>query len=300
MEIDPGGFELGMAHVFLDDAEVDASLQEMGGVGVAQGVNGDRLFSDSCSDLGPTEGALDTTFGHGSLSLFCSIAVSAKGGEEEARMAVGEPIAAEDLEGGLGERHIAILGSLSTVDMDHHAGGVDIGDFEVEAFVEPQAAGIDGGEIGVILEGFDLGKNASDFFSAKNGRKSSFILGSEDAEDVPVSLEDVFEEEANSAIADAHGIGGPVIDVFPVEEVVLEFLLSDQIGGFTVELAEHANGAGVGLLSPFSFAVELKGLDRSVIPLCLHDTSPFWIIREFPLPTRRGLEVSYLTEGYKA
>ena len=63
-----------------------------------------------------------------------------------------------------------------------------------------KAAGIDGGKIGVILEGFDLGQNASGFFNAKNGRESSLILGSEDSENVPVSLEDVFVEEADSAI----------------------------------------------------------------------------------------------------
>ncbi len=148
--------------------------------------------------------------------------------------------------------------------------------------MESQAAGIDGGKIGAILEGFDLGKNASDFFTAQNGGKPSFGLGSEDSEDVPVSLEDVFVEEAYPAIADAHGIGGPVINVLPVEEIVLEFLLSDQIGGFAVELGKHANGAGIGLLSPFSFAIELKGLDRSVIPLCLHDTSPFFKTRDYP------------------
>jgi len=148
--------------------------------------------------------------------------------------------------------------------------------------VKSEAAGIDGGKVGVILEGFDLGKNASDFFNAENSRESSFGLGSEDSEDVPVSLEDVFVEEANPAIADPHGIGGPVINVFPMKEIVLEFLLGDLIGCFVVELAEHANGAGIGLLSPFSFAIELKGLDRSVIPLCLHDTSPFSILRDYP------------------
>ncbi len=89
-------------------------------------------------------------------------------------------------------------------------------------------------------------------------------------------------EEANSAIADPHGIGGPVINVFSVEKIVLEFLLGDQIGGFAIELGQHADGAGVGLLSSFPFAVELKSLDRSVIPLCLHDTSPFSIVRDFP------------------
>ena len=155
MEIDHSGFQLGMAHVSLDDTQIDSGFEKMGGVGVAEGMNGDGLFVDSSSNLGPAEGALDTAFGHGRRSVLCSIAISAKGGEEEARVAVGPPIAAEQMEGGWGQRDVAILGTLSTVDMNHHAGGIDIGDFEVETFMEPQAAGIDGGKIGVILEGFD-------------------------------------------------------------------------------------------------------------------------------------------------
>lgn len=282
MEIDHGGFELGMAHVSLDDPQVDSGFQKMGSVGVAEGMDGDGFFVDSSRGLGAAEGPLDTTFGHGRGSGVCSITASAKSREEEAGVTVGGPIASEQLEGGKGERDVAILGALPPVDMDHHAGGIDIGDFQVETFMESQAAGIDGGEIGVILEGFDLGKNGSDFFDAENGREATFGLGTEDSEDMPVSLEDVFEEEAYAAIGDAHGIGRPVINVLAVKEVVLEFLLGDQIGGFVVELAEHANGAGVGLLSSFPFAIELKSLDRFVIPLCLHDTSPFSIMRDSP------------------
>jgi len=198
-----------MAHVSLDDPQIDSGFEKMGGVGMAEGMNGDRLFVDSSSNLGPAEGALDTTFGHGRRSLFGTITASAKSREEEAGVTVGGPIASEQLESGKGERDVAILGPLATVDMDHHAGGIDIGDFEMETFVESQAAGIDGGKIGVILEGFDLDKNTSDFFTAENGRKASFGLGTEDSEDVPIALEDVFVEEANAAIADAHRIGGP-------------------------------------------------------------------------------------------
>jgi hypothetical protein len=216
------------------------------------------------------------------LSLLCSFAVSAQGREEELRMAVGEPIAAEQVEGGLGERDVAIFGALAPVDMDHHAGGVDIGDFEMESFVKSEAAGVYGGEIGIVLEGFDAGQNASDFFHAKDGRKSAFGLGSEDSEDVPVALEDMLVEEAYPAIADAHSIGRPFIRVFPVEEIVLKFLLANEIGGLAVELDEHAQGPGIGLLRAFPFAVELKGLDHSVIPLCLHDTSPFCLRMDFP------------------
>jgi hypothetical protein len=271
-----------MAHVFLDDAEVDAGLQEVGGVGVAQGMNGDAFFADSGIRLGPAECALDTTFGHGSLSFLCSFAVAAQGWEEELRMAVGYPIVAEQVEGGLGERDVTILGAFATVDMDHHAGGVDIGDFEMESFVKSEAAGVYGGKIGIVLEGLDSGQNASDFFHAENGRKASFGLGSEDSEDMPVALEDMLVEEAYPAIADPHGIGRPVISVFAVEEIILELFFGNEIGGLAVEFDEHAQGPCIGLLRAFPFAVELKGLDHSVIPLCLHDTSPFSLRMDFP------------------
>jgi hypothetical protein len=69
----------------------------------------------------------------------------------------------------LGQRDIAVLGALAAVDMDHHALAVDIGDFEMEAFVKAQAAGVDGGEIDVVVEGFDVGQNTSDFFGAQDG-----------------------------------------------------------------------------------------------------------------------------------
>ena len=51
VKIEHGGFESGMAHVALDDAQVDASFEEMGGVGMAQGVDRDALF---CAPRHPT------------------------------------------------------------------------------------------------------------------------------------------------------------------------------------------------------------------------------------------------------
>jgi len=92
-----------MAQVSLDDPQIDSGFEEMGGI-VPEGMNGDSLFMASSSNLGPTEGALDTTFGHGRLSLLGSCAVSSKSGEEQARAAVGKPMATEQMEGGLGER----------------------------------------------------------------------------------------------------------------------------------------------------------------------------------------------------
>ena len=127
---------MGMAHVTLDDPQVDPGLKKMSGIGVTEGMNGDHFFLDSGGKRGPTKGSLNTAFGHGSLRLTDPLSVSTDGWENEARMTVGDPIATEQVEGGLGKRDVAILGTLAPVYMDHHPVTVDIGDFEMESFVQ--------------------------------------------------------------------------------------------------------------------------------------------------------------------
>jgi len=70
VEIKHGGFELSMADVALDNAQIDTGFEEMGGVGMAQGMDGDALFTHSCFKLGAAKGALDATFSHGIERLF--------------------------------------------------------------------------------------------------------------------------------------------------------------------------------------------------------------------------------------
>lgn len=73
------------------------------------------------------------------------------------KMAMSEPVLAQQMEGRLGQRDVAVLGALTAVDMDHHALAVDVGDFEMPRFVKAQATGVDGGEKDVVGEVFDLG-----------------------------------------------------------------------------------------------------------------------------------------------
>ena len=46
-----------MAHVTLDDAQVNSGFEEMGGVAMTQGVYGNSLFSDAGIKLGAAKGA---------------------------------------------------------------------------------------------------------------------------------------------------------------------------------------------------------------------------------------------------
>jgi len=166
VKIEHGGFESGVAHVALDDAEIDAGFEEMSGVGVAQSVNRNAFFAHAGIALGLAKGALNAAFGHGSQGLIDGGSVSAKSWEDKPRMAVGAPVLAQQMQGGVRQRDIAILSALTAVDMDHHALAVDIGDFEMQSFVKPQAAGVHGGEINMVVEGFDVGQNVADFIDA--------------------------------------------------------------------------------------------------------------------------------------
>lgn len=161
------------------------------------------------------------------------------------------------------------------MNVNHHALGVDVGYFQVLCFLEPEAAGVDGTEEGIVLGSVDAGKQSADFLGAEHGREAVLSLGSEDAQDVPVPVEDVFVEEFDTAVADAHGFRRPLADVLAVEEVVLEFLFGDLLGALAVELGEHADGSGISLLGAFSFAVELERLDHLFVPVLHHDVSPF-------------------------
>lgn len=77
------------------------------------------------------------------------------------------------------------------------------------------------------MEGGDAGQDCTHFFFAEDGRKAVFCLGAQDIEGVPVVLQDIGEEEADAAVADTHGLGGPFGYVFPVEEILLEFLFGN-------------------------------------------------------------------------
>ena len=82
VEIEHGGFQLGMAHVALDDTQIDSGLKQVGGIGMAKRMNGDSFFTDCGIKLGATKGALDTALGHGSKSLRGAFAASTEGRED--------------------------------------------------------------------------------------------------------------------------------------------------------------------------------------------------------------------------
>ncbi len=77
VKIDHGGFESRMTQVLLNYPEIDARFEQMGGIGMPEGMDGDPSLSDSCGIPGLPEGPLDTVNGHRRFCGTCPFPVSA-------------------------------------------------------------------------------------------------------------------------------------------------------------------------------------------------------------------------------
>ena len=117
VKIEHGGLETGVSEVALDDAQVDAGLEEMGGVEVAQGMDRNAFFENTGGALGLAKGALNAALGHGLDGLLCIGCFVAASWENQTGMAMSEPVSAQPMEGGLGQCDVAVLGALAAVDM---------------------------------------------------------------------------------------------------------------------------------------------------------------------------------------
>jgi len=143
-----------------------------------------------------------------------------------------------------------------------------------EAFVEPEAQAIDSGEVRLVVEGGGGREESLDLLHTEDSGEPVGGLHAQEREGVPVVLEDVLVEEADAAVTDVHGRGSEAIDVFPVQEIALQLLFRDAVGGCVVELGQQADFADIGFLRPFAFAAEVESCDR-LLTQWAHRISPF-------------------------
>jgi len=189
-------------------------------------------------------------------------------------MTMGFPVGAEQSEGLGGQGDVPVFGALATMDMDLEARAIDVRDLEGEGFLEPEAQAIDGGEVDVVVQRCGGREETPNFFNTQDGGETVCSWRTQEREGVPVALEDVLIEETDATIADTHRRGGEAVDVFPVQEVVLQFLFSNAVGGFVVELREQAYFTDVGLLGTLALPAELKRSNH-LLTQWGHEISPF-------------------------
>ena len=256
------GCEWGVPQGALHKSGGHAGCEQMGGVGMPQGM----ASAPSCGQAGPvfglTAGALDTGATHRGSRRRTLGVIAPGGGKEPGGVTRGFPGAAEPREGLGGPRDLPVLGALAAMDLDLEALPVNSGDLQGEGFMESEAQALDGGEGDLVRYGGSRLEDTPDFLHTEDRGEMGGGLRAQERQGGPVTLQDVLREEADAAGAEAHGRRGEAIDVFPVQEVTLQLLFGNAVGGCMGELGEQADFTNRRFLRPFTLAAELESRDH--------------------------------------
>jgi hypothetical protein len=274
VEGDHGGFELGMAQVTLDKTGLDARFEQMGGVGMAQRMDGHTGFGEPGTLCGFAEGTLDTGATHGEGRRRTVFLIAPSGGKAPGRVTMRFPVGPPPHQGLCGQGDVPVCGALATMDMDLEALPIEVRDLQIESLMEPEAQAIDGGKGDLVVQGGGRLQEPLDLLHTEDGREPMGGLRTQEDKGVPVALEDVLREKADATVADTHGRGGEAVDILPVQEVMRECLCRDAVGGLVVELSQQTDCPDIGCRRPFALAAEVESRDH-LLTSWAHRISPF-------------------------
>ena len=157
-----------MSQVALDEPGIATRFEQMGGIGMPEGMDGHAHFVDPGPPFGFAEGSLDTSATHGRGCGRALFLIAAGGGTEPGLVAMGFPVGSQPSEALLGQRDVAVFGTLSPVDMNLEALAIDIRDLEVEGFVEPESQARDGGAGDLVVQGCGSVEQTFDLLKAED------------------------------------------------------------------------------------------------------------------------------------
>ena len=258
--IDRGGHGTAMAEVDLELPQVLALLQQMGGVGMAQGVDVRGLL-DATGAQGQAKGALERGALHRLGGRGRALTAVAFAGKEQAGMLMGFPELAQQVQRALRQGHVTVAIALAGAEVQQHAPRIDIAHLQLEPFTQPQAAGVDRGQGDALIQGGDAGQNVAHFGGGEDdgqfelrGGAGELNLGG------PAALEGDLPEVFDGADGLGGGLAGEVALGLEVNEVLAEILGTELIGGTVEVLAQLADTGPITLLG-----AGLEGQQRQVV-----------------------------------
>ena len=130
------------------------------------------------------------------------VVVASWGWKQPDGVSMGSPVVTEHGEGTWWQGDVAVLCALAAMDMDDHAGAVDVADLEIESFLDPQAEGVDGPEEGLVVRGANGVDKAAHLVDAEDIGQRLGSGNGEGLEGGPVAWDGVSEEEEDAAGGD--------------------------------------------------------------------------------------------------
>ena len=258
VEGDHGRCAVGVSQGALDEPGIDPGCEQVGGLRMPEGMDGDPGCGDPSTLCGCAAGALDTGAAHGAGSRRTLFVVPPGGRKEPGPVPVGSPGGPSQSQGLCGQGHVPVWGALTSVDRNLSALAVNVGDLQGEGFVEPESHARDRGEGDLIVQGGGSLEQTSDVLGTEDGGEAVCGVRAHARQGVPVALEDIVREEPDATGAETHRSWRETIDIFSVQEGGLKLRFGEQVRGLAIALSAHADFTDRGLLGPFACATELE------------------------------------------
>jgi len=217
-----------VTQIFLDQAQVHTSFEQMGNPRVTQRVDVSTCVDAACFK-GCPEGVLDTVPWHGRVSGRKEVFTPAWSREDPHRVAVGDPVLTKELEGRGRQWNQAVLAPLARADVDLHAGRVDVGHRKAGALREAQSAGVESVQADAVAGKPEAVQDGSHLLNAEDDRQLLLLGCPDEAKRRPGVLEGVLVEEREATKGDGGGRTRPVLVVLDVEERLAKLFVVDQI-----------------------------------------------------------------------
>lgn len=260
--VDDGSRRAGMPQVDLDLTEVFPLLQHVGSVGMAQGMDMRLLLNAAGSESQP-EAALQGGPRHGLGSGRRTDVAMTFGREQQAGVAMGFPLLAQELEGALRQRNIAITIALAAADVQEHAFGVDVADLQAQGFTQAQSAGVDGDQADTVVEDLYSGQHATHLGSRKDNGQLELMIGAGQFQLVrPLPAQGFFPEDFEGADCLGAGLTADLLVLLQVNAVLAEIFGREEVGGLIVVFAELAHASVVGLFGAGTDGQQLEVIGK--------------------------------------
>ncbi len=157
---------------------------------------------------------------------------------------------------------VAIFAAFAALDMEHHAGAVDLSDLQGSPFLEAQATRVDCGETDAIARQTETAEHTSDLLATQDDGEFLLLRRANEVQGRPGTLHRMLIEKLDVAEGDGGRAARDPLVVAEKEEVVAQFLRSDEVRGFAEVLREALDGLDIPALRVGRQATQLHVVDH--------------------------------------
>jgi hypothetical protein len=223
----------------LDRGQSVARFQQVGGEGVAQGMDA-ALLADAGAQF---RGRVDP-LGHGDIDRARARAI----GEEPDARRRGLPVRAPLLEQPRGERDVAVLGAFPLLDAHRHPVGIEVRDLQGNRLTHAQAGGVGGRQQEAMTDVRAGVEHPPDLLAAEDLRQRLRLLGGGDVEVAARVAQRHVVEEAEGMGGLTARAPGQLADLDQVGEIGLDFVVGELVRGALVMLRQAYDGGHLRLV----------------------------------------------------